>query len=1013
MEERGKEPGATARELPDDAETLVWRRPAEVPSGATEDDGATQFFSSAPVVSDDAATIFQPSTARESLLEEDSGTVGQAQRASRGDHAASVRELTLTPDTAAHKDGVASVPKAGDTVLDGRFLLLEELIHGAQAYAYKAKDLVSDAIVFVKVSRERDPGEGAFLRQIALRDRLLQLSNRHLLRCLNLEVSDGRLIEVFEYLDGGPLSEWLRIKPRLPDDEIRSLVVQLAEGIRALQEEGGLVHRDIKPTNVFVQTTEAPFLLKIVDYGLACRIGAGGLSPVEGTRFYSPPECLARHVANDEVLRSWDWWSLGRVVQDVVDGSGLEQRLTELQRHLPQETRRDHRSEREALQFIFDEVLREQDRDKYHVRAGMVELSEKMPGSARWIALMKGLLTTKRASRWGHKDVVSFLAGRAVREAYAVSADAETLEFDGGFWELSALALHLRERSARSSDHFLVEDSRDAWDETKKLVRGGRILRYVKDILRDVDLDAAISPLIAIEDRSLATALTVLRLAEIDEPPLIRSAVVNRRMAFELAESRHPPAAKMLATLLSRSYIDLHTRVHSQSGADLAALVREMAGMRGRLSEVGVRDTKGATTFSDQQLLKMMGTAETDARDAIQTFKVSFGRTDNPKLATLFGQDGETASATDVRVLLLALAAPSANRFVSNQVIAEELARRAKNVRTAAALNRAASLLGGRSPFVMGEVKTRFFVFLFVSVSVILLLYVPFRAIFLQSPMFWFICVLFAAGFAVGKLLVIRGVQKDLRTLDPDLLAVSSRSSAALLERARQWNGAPATNYRQLMTELDRVNGRIRSIPGVDLSQLPQTPVPLTWARRAQAGQVALVIALGLLSAGGGLAAKLDADDKSRYFAETHPQALFVQDGRKVYRASDLQKASSASRGFLRSLDVEGNVLILGNLDRVRLSSNRADLLIQGDVRSSVIEVGDGKVTAGSVSVGTGIKIKREGTVTIADVSHSTIMAKHIVARNVDNSALLGETVKVSGSSGKNDVSKHPWRNMP
>ena len=687
---------STANKNTDDAETIVWRPP----SNGSSDDGATRFVRPVLPVIDDAATTFRPGKTAHPVAEDDAATVFQPPSSPRSERPPNVTSPTSIPKAARSTGNVPLVPTVGNVLLDGRFLLTEERIHGAQAYSFKATDLVSDATVFVKVSREIDHAEGAFQRQIALRDRLLQLSNKHLLRCLNLDIYDGRLIEVFEYLDGGPLSEWLLVKPKLPEDEIRALVTQLTEGIRAMQEEGGLVHRDIKPTNVFVQATETPFLIKIVDFGLACRIGAGGLSPVEGTRFYSPPECLARHVANDEALRSWDWWSLGRIVQDVVDGIGVEQRLTQLQRHLPQEAQGVHRSEREALQFIFDEVLREQDRDKYHVRAGMVELSEKLPGSARWIPLMKGLLTTKRASRWGHKEVISFLSGKAVREFYSVSADAETLEFDNAFWELSALAQHLRERSGRLSDHFLVETEGDPWDQAKKLVRGGRILRYIEDILRDVDLDVAISPLIAIEDRNLSTALTLLRLAEVDEPPLVKSTVVNRSMAFELASSQQPSAAKMLATLLSKSYIDLHIRVHSPSGSDLAALVREIAALRGRLADAGVKEANGSTNFPDQHLLKTLGAKDGDVVNAIKEFKTKFGKTDNPKLSAIFMMDGATRSSVEARVLLIALAAPSANRFVSNQSMADELVRRAKNIRMAAALNRAAATLGGRTPFV-------------------------------------------------------------------------------------------------------------------------------------------------------------------------------------------------------------------------------------------------------------------------------------------------------------------------
>jgi hypothetical protein len=66
---------------------------------------------------------------------------------------------------------------------------------------------------------------------------------------------------------------------------------------------------------------------------------------------------------------------------------------------------------------------------------------------------------------------------------------------------------------------------------------------------------------------NLGTALALARLAEANEPPLLKHAVVNRNLALSLAGRNNSRAHQALQVLLSRAYRELHSQVHAPCGA--------------------------------------------------------------------------------------------------------------------------------------------------------------------------------------------------------------------------------------------------------------------------------------------------------------------------------------------------------------------------------------------------------------------------------------------------------------
>ncbi|MER7916034.1 MULTISPECIES: serine/threonine-protein kinase [unclassified Streptomyces] len=202
----------------------------------------------------------------------------------------------------------------------GRYRLERPLGTGAFATVWLAHDPELQAPVAVKVLAEN------WSHRLDVRDRFL--SEARLLRRAGSsrvvqvydigELPDGRPYFVMEYADGGTLAELLRDGP-LPVPDALALTAQAARAAAALHE-AGIVHRDIKPTNVLLHTApDGTRRVLLADLGLAKSLAQGSaLTLAAGSAGYRPPEQAEPGAGIDERA---DVYSLGAVGYELVTGS--------------------------------------------------------------------------------------------------------------------------------------------------------------------------------------------------------------------------------------------------------------------------------------------------------------------------------------------------------------------------------------------------------------------------------------------------------------------------------------------------------------------------------------------------------------------------------------------------------------------------------------------------------------------------------------------------------------------
>lgn len=178
----------------------------------------------------------------------------------------------------------------------GRYHILEQLGQGGMATVYKAYDTRLGRDVAIKVIRI-DQFQPAALERILKRFErearaLAQLSHPNILKIFDFGEVESQPFLVMEYISGGTLRDWQKNKP-VPWQKAAQVVLRVARALEAAHARG-IIHRDIKPTNILMASGRDPLL---ADFGIAKLIEgteeATGLTETGvgiGTPDYMAPE---------------------------------------------------------------------------------------------------------------------------------------------------------------------------------------------------------------------------------------------------------------------------------------------------------------------------------------------------------------------------------------------------------------------------------------------------------------------------------------------------------------------------------------------------------------------------------------------------------------------------------------------------------------------------------------------------------------------------------------------------
>ena len=137
-------------------------------------------------------------------------------------------------------------------VIDDRYKILKVLGEGGMAIVYLANDIITNKEVAVKIIKEETMKNPLNLTRFEREARAAaSLNHQNIVKVITLGTFEGRPYMVNEFIKGKTLRETLNVRGKFSFLEACDIMYQLCSAVWFAHQHG-VIHRDIKPQNVFI-----------------------------------------------------------------------------------------------------------------------------------------------------------------------------------------------------------------------------------------------------------------------------------------------------------------------------------------------------------------------------------------------------------------------------------------------------------------------------------------------------------------------------------------------------------------------------------------------------------------------------------------------------------------------------------------------------------------------------------------------------------------------------------------
>jgi len=202
-------------------------------------------------------------------------------------------------------------------LLNNRYQLEERLGSGGMSFVYRARDLMLERSVAIKILRENFSGDPEFRERFHQEAKAAaNLTHPNIVTVHDFGLDANRLFIVMEFVPGMHLKAILQRRGRLPVQEAISLMVQACAGV-GYAHRAGLVHCDIKPHNMLITPDKR---LKVTDFGIARALAS--IQPEERSEIVwgSPQYFAPEQAAGGPPSPSSDVYALGVILYELLTG---------------------------------------------------------------------------------------------------------------------------------------------------------------------------------------------------------------------------------------------------------------------------------------------------------------------------------------------------------------------------------------------------------------------------------------------------------------------------------------------------------------------------------------------------------------------------------------------------------------------------------------------------------------------------------------------------------------------
>ncbi|MGY1743353.1 MULTISPECIES: protein kinase domain-containing protein [unclassified Blastococcus] len=210
----------------------------------------------------------------------------------------------------------------GRRLLGGRYELQERIAAGGMGEVWRGRDVVLQRDVAVKVLRSEYADDPTFVERFRAEARhAAALNHPNIAAVLDYgeacpeEAGEHLAFLVMELVEGAPLSARLAAEGPMDPEDALSVLQQAAAGL-AEAHRRGVVHRDVKPSNILVRPDGA---VKLTDFGIARSadsVPLTGTGQVVGTAQYMSPE----QAQGEPATPASDVYALGLVGYETLTG---------------------------------------------------------------------------------------------------------------------------------------------------------------------------------------------------------------------------------------------------------------------------------------------------------------------------------------------------------------------------------------------------------------------------------------------------------------------------------------------------------------------------------------------------------------------------------------------------------------------------------------------------------------------------------------------------------------------
>ncbi len=339
------------------------------------------------------------------------------------------------------------------TTLGEKYRLDRVIGAGGMGVVFAATHVQLRSPVAVKVlRREQSDDPRAASRLVHEAQTIASLRSEHVARVFDVGEHDGAPFLVMELLDGRTVQDVVRDEGSLACARAIDIAIQACHALGDAHSRG-IVHRDVKPSNLFLTAGNSSELLKIIDFGIAKAHRFGGdvasLETRTGTLLGSPSFMSPEQIRSSAVVdaRS-DIWSLGIVLYFVLtgqrpfDATSLLDLMTLVVHERHPALRAIRHDVPEAIEKVVDRCL---EKDPERRFSSTAELARALApfASERWRELVATIPEGRPPIRVDGEDAPALAAsidsGPATRTVSLVSGSS-SVEVTSGRTSVDALA---------------------------------------------------------------------------------------------------------------------------------------------------------------------------------------------------------------------------------------------------------------------------------------------------------------------------------------------------------------------------------------------------------------------------------------------------------------------------------------------------------------------------------------------------------------------------------------------